>query len=538
MVEVLMESGGQEVVVPESGGSRSSTPTEGSPKISQISADHLSLSPIQDFYSGENIFITGGTGFLGKLLIEKLLRSCPGIGFIYVLIRPKKGKDIHERAEELLDSPLFDKLKETHPKFRHQIVAVAGECNAPDLGISPSDRATLIQEVSIVFHVAATLRFDEKLKLAVAVNVHGTKLMLDLAKEMPKLKSFIHVSTAYANCVEKVIGEKFYQPPIEASKLMTLVECMDDKLAEDITPRLLGKFPNTYAFTKAIAENVIHEEAGDLTVGVFRPAIVISTYREPLRGWIDNLYGPTGVAAGAGTGLLRSLHCDGSMQANVVPGDMTVNALIVSAWDVYDRRRKGDSELPVYNYVSKDNKLTWDQLKDLTSKNGIHLPSIKAIWYYSFRNNKYKFIHLFYVYFLHLLPAFLIDAATLCVGREPRLLKVYSKIHKFMEVLRYFSTNEWAFSNDNVNSMVDKLTTRDRENFFCDIKALSWEKFFEMYIQGIRVYLIKDPLDTLPEAREKWRKLYWIHQVTKVILAYVALRISWSVISSLWLLVA
>jgi fatty acyl-CoA reductase len=51
------------------------------------------------------------------------------------------------------------------------------------------------------------------------------------------------------------------------------------------------------------------------------------------------MYGPTGVAAGAGTGLLRSIHCDGSMKANVVPGDMTVNALIASAWDVASMKK-------------------------------------------------------------------------------------------------------------------------------------------------------------------------------------------------------
>lgn len=66
---------------------------------------------------------------------------------------------------------------------------------------------------------------------------------------------------------------------------------------------------------------------------------VISTYQEPVRGWIDNLYGPTGVAAGAGTGVLRSIHCDGSIEANVVPGDLTVNALIACAWDVANRRK-------------------------------------------------------------------------------------------------------------------------------------------------------------------------------------------------------
>lgn len=102
MVEVLLESGGQDVAVAESG-SRSGTPTECSPEVEHISSENLNLTAIQEFYAGQNIFITGGTGFMGKLLIEKLLRSCPGIGFLYLLVRPKKGKDVHERIEELFD---------------------------------------------------------------------------------------------------------------------------------------------------------------------------------------------------------------------------------------------------------------------------------------------------------------------------------------------------------------------------------------------------------------------------------------------------
>lgn len=40
---------------------------------------------------------------MGKVLIDKLLRTCPGIENIYLLIRKKKGKDIHTRIEELFD---------------------------------------------------------------------------------------------------------------------------------------------------------------------------------------------------------------------------------------------------------------------------------------------------------------------------------------------------------------------------------------------------------------------------------------------------
>lgn len=536
MVEVLLDRiDGQEVAVVDSNCIPES-PTKCSPTENSSSINEK-LTPIQEFYYGQSIFITGGTGFMGKLLIEKLLRTCPGVASIYLLVRPKKGKDVHQRTEEIFDDPLFMKLRDEQPKFRHQIVAIAGDCSQPNLGISSQDRATIIQEVSIVFHVAATVRFDEKLKLAVPINVRSTRDVLNLCKEIPHLKSFVHVSTAYANCPQSLIEEKFYDPPMDSDKLIALMECVEDKLAEDITSQLLGKWPNTYTYTKAVAENVIRKQAGDLPIGIFRPAIVISTYIEPVRGWIDNLYGPTGVAAGAGTGVLRSIHCDGSVHANVVPADLTVNALIACAWDVANVRRsnnKSHSDVPIYNYVSKDNPITYDQLKEMSAKYGLDIPSTRAIWYYSFRNNKHRIVHLFFVYFCHLFPALLVDTATVCMGRQPRLLKVYKKIHKFMDVLNYFSTQEWKFTNDRLHALMMKLTSKDREYFFCDIRDLDWNVYFETYISGIRVYLIKDPLDTLPQARVKWQRLYWSHQALKLILAYAVMRFSWMAISTLF----
>lgn len=49
-------------------------------------------------------------GFMGKVIIDKLLRTCPGIENIYLLIRKKKGKDIHTRIDELFDDPVIHKL--------------------------------------------------------------------------------------------------------------------------------------------------------------------------------------------------------------------------------------------------------------------------------------------------------------------------------------------------------------------------------------------------------------------------------------------
>jgi len=60
-------------------------------------------SEIIEFYRGKSIFITGATGFLGKALIEKLLRSCYHLNKIYVLVRGKKGKTPMQRADEITD---------------------------------------------------------------------------------------------------------------------------------------------------------------------------------------------------------------------------------------------------------------------------------------------------------------------------------------------------------------------------------------------------------------------------------------------------
>lgn len=65
---------------------------------------------IQKFYDGCNVFITGATGFMGKILIEKLLRSTD-VATIYILIRAKKGKDIHTRLEEIIADTVSKKKK-------------------------------------------------------------------------------------------------------------------------------------------------------------------------------------------------------------------------------------------------------------------------------------------------------------------------------------------------------------------------------------------------------------------------------------------
>lgn len=142
---------------------------------------------------------------------------------------------------------------------------------------------------------------------------------------------------------------------------------------------------------------------------------------------------------------------------------------------------------------------------------------------------KSAFINKVYTLFLHIIPALIIDFFILCVGKKPRyviqfesqknmslinfqssfrhrLLKTYKKIHKFSNVISFFCTNEWIFTNDNVQTLWNNLNADDREIFFFDITPLNWTEYISYYMKGMRMYLFKDDLSNVEVARKKWRR--------------------------------
>lgn len=249
------------------------------------------LPAIADFYSDQEIFITGGSGFMGKVLIEKLLRSCSDLRTIYVLLRPKKGKSIEKRLQGIIDLPLFEPLRKVMPQSINKLVAINGDITELELGLSVEDIERM-KNVSVIFHSAASVRFDDSLKYAVMMNTRGSREVFKFAENLKNIKSVVHVSTTYSNPDRYIVEEEIYPPVADWEKTIKICETLDADLLDFLTAKYMNLAPNTYTFTKNLAEHVAKDFKDRIPLVLFRPSIVISSMIEPFPGWVDNFNGP------------------------------------------------------------------------------------------------------------------------------------------------------------------------------------------------------------------------------------------------------
>lgn len=89
--------------------------------------------------------------------------------------------------------------------------------------------------------------------------------------QLTKLESLVHVSTAYCHCGEPVLEEKYYPVPISPEEIMKIVDENPESVVSSMTAKILGDQPNTYAFTKALSEDLIQRSG--LPAGIARPSI-------------------------------------------------------------------------------------------------------------------------------------------------------------------------------------------------------------------------------------------------------------------------
>ncbi|KAJ3619069.1 hypothetical protein MTP99_005856 [Tenebrio molitor] len=481
---------------------------------------------IGKFYKEQSIFLTGGTGFLGKILIEKLLRQCWDLKKIYVLVRPKKDKSPEKRFEEFFEYPCFDLIK--CKNLSEKVFLISGDCQKPHLGLGVQDVKLLKKETTCVIHAAANVKFDQTLKEA-SHNVRATRDVLELAKEMQNLKVFVYVSTAFSNCVHSHIEERFYTPPMKSESFLGLVDDVDDNTLQAITSKLLGDYPNTYIYTKCITEDLVRSSLQVPKV-IVRPAIVTSTIEEPVLGWVDNLNGVIGILLLAGLGILQSMHAKKNSPALLVPVDYVANCTLAAAWKVH---RSGTTT--IYNYTGHNkNIITWGRFIEIVKPIGWEVPPEKIVWYLCFKLRENRLWHKICVFFLHTVVAYFVDFVLICVGRATIAVKNYRRLHKAMDLISYFAIRRWSFEQDNVLELWDQMGNEDKKMFNFNMEDTDWVKYNRDSILGLRMYLLKETLDTIPKGKKKLKILCVVHYAVVALFWYSLYKFLMFVASSLY----
>jgi alcohol-forming fatty acyl-CoA reductase len=345
---------------------------------------------LADSYGGKAILLTGGTGFLGTALVEKILRSVPDLGRLYLVVRPSKDKSAETRFhKDVLGSAAFRRLREEigdefDERVADKVRVLEGDVHAPSLGLGEDDLAELSENVDVVIHSAASVVFDAPLDAAVDSNVRGTVGLLKLARGWSKRPLFMHISTAYVagnikeeapeeppgdktpngtslEAAGEILGLEAVVAEVDAASqergLLRRFETearnelgmvgspeevaervdqlrrawMRERLVERGTERAreLG-WNDVYTFTKSLAERTVMAERGESPLIILRPAIIESSFAEPYPGWIQGSRMADPIIMAFAKGLLREFPGDPETLVDIVPVDHVVNAILAA----------------------------------------------------------------------------------------------------------------------------------------------------------------------------------------------------------------
>jgi thioester reductase-like protein len=237
-----------------------------------------------------DVLLTGATGFLGQELLARLLER----------------DDRHVHA--LVRAPDDEAAAERLP-HHERLTAVAGDIERPDLGLSEQRAAALAEQVTTVVHCAASVSFSLGLEESRAVNVAGSRRMVELAERCASrgdgLRRFTYVSTAYVAGTHR--GE-FDEDSLDVGQ----------------------DFRNAYERSKFEAERLVRHRAEGLPLQVLRPSIVVGDSRDGWTSSFNVLYGPLRAFA---RGAIPALPARRRSPVDVVPVDYVADSACDLACD-------------------------------------------------------------------------------------------------------------------------------------------------------------------------------------------------------------
>ncbi|GMJ14786.1 FATTY ACID REDUCTASE 2, MALE STERILITY 2 [Hibiscus trionum] len=489
---------------------------------------------IVKFLRGKEFFITGSTGFLAKVLIEKILRTVPDVGKIFVLVKAKSKEAAMERLKtEIINAELFKCLQQTYGNsyqsfMLSKLVPVVGNVCESDLGLDADVAESIAQEVDIIVNSAANTTFDERYDVAMDINTRGACHLMGFAKKCNKLKLFLQVSTAYVNgqrqgrvmekpfdigdCIarENLISETTPRsvPELDIEEEFVLARdtmegCHESEVAQKMKELGLERarkhgWQDTYVFTKAMGEMMINNMRGEIPVVIIRPSVIESTCKEPFPGWMEGNRMMDPIVLCYGKGQLTGFLVDPNGVLDVVPADMVVNATLAAI------ARHGMTPKPdinIYHIASSvANPLVFQDLARMLHEHYNSWP---------FHDSKGTPIHVTSMklfssmedFSAHLWRDAMHRAGSAALaswgGRMSQKLETVCRksVEQAMYLANIYEPYTFyggRFDNSNTKRLLETMSEEEKTSFGFDVESIEWKDYIKnVHIPGLRRHVMK-----------------------------------------------
>src|SRR5258706_12304639 len=131
------------------------------------------MPPLVEVLRDRQVLITGGTGFLGKVLLSILLREHPEIGRMLLLVRGDRRSSLVRYKREILDSPALSPVREHlgdefERYMAEKVEIVPGDITEPGL-ISDNSGKVVNGSIDAVIHCAGLVNFKASLEKAIGI---------------------------------------------------------------------------------------------------------------------------------------------------------------------------------------------------------------------------------------------------------------------------------------------------------------------------------------------------------------------------------
>jgi long-chain acyl-CoA synthetase len=514
---------------------------------------HSQPLSVRKALGGKRVLLIGVTGFIGKVWLASTLMDLPEIGKLVLLIRRQKSNPGQKRFEKLIEeSPVFDPLFEKYGEslgalLAEKIEVVEGDVSQPGMGLDPDVEARLRRELDLIINSSGLTDFNPDLRDALAVNVDSAYHLIEFARASDHA-ALLHLSTCYVagqrdgRVSERVrpnytpAGVKDFDAEKEWRQLHDLVESAEvraesPEVTEELRQQALGKehaakglsgaalenqirknrvrwlktyltdegkkralelgWPNTYTYTKCLAESLIAKYGAGLPIAIVRPAIVETSVTKPFRGWNEGINTSASLSYLLGTAF-RQLPSNERKRLDIIPVDAVCDGMTLIAAALVERRHD-----PLYQLAtSVTNPCDMGRCIELTTLgHRRHYRAQEGLEYWlrlrmdAIPVSKARYNRMSAPAQRMILRSIQAIMAPLPV-RKPlaKAERILERVEKLIELFEPFILhNEHDFIADNVEKLSQALVPEEREVFGYDTAGLDWwDYWINIHIPALR----------------------------------------------------